>query len=237
MNSILRTLALPTMSITIALLVLAVPAFDLGAQPSDGENIDKGLSFEERVALHNELAAKSTFNEKESAASFFERGGDPRALRRVERLSLTSVPPASLPEALDRSDMVVEGSVLDVDFLQEDFAGNRVIFRVDRVLAGNATANSVLELQYPGDIEIDPNDGSLVLTSAAFSPVVFEGDRLLLMLVRVPGADRYYTLEWAGQTYVDTSGRLKALDGNAFASEVDGLTIAEFAARVERATQ
>lgn len=234
MNAILRTLTLPTIAITFALLVVGLRTFESDAEPTDAENIDKGLSDVERFALHQELFSESMSSQEAAARDFFERGGNPRALRRVERLSITFEPPSNLAEAIERSALVVRGRVSEVDFLQEDYSGSRVMFRVEQVLAGEVSTGDVLEIQHPGDIEIDPSDGSLVLTSAAFSPVVFEGDDLLLMLVPVVGSERYYVLEWAGQMYVDATDRLKALDGNAFGTEVDGVSIDEFAAHLAR---
>lgn len=219
----LRPLRVPVLLAagTLVLLLLARASDVFGSDPAD----ESQLSYDQRLAKHQQLGEASDAAALAASRNFLAKGGDPKLLPRAHRMAVASAPPQTLKEALQAADLVVSGEVLDTDFVgksHKEMPGNLVQFRVSESMKGEA--KGILSIQQPGNIEVDPSTGNLVLGYSDYAPVMFPGERYLLFLKRVEGTDRFYVLPYVGQYGLDAEGRLAPLEGNPFAADVTGRT-------------
>lgn len=224
----LRPLRVPVLLAagTLVLLLLARASHVFGSDPAD----ESQLSYDQRVAKHRQLGEASDIAALAASRSFLAKGGDPRLLPRAHRMAVASAPPQTLKEAFLAADLVVGGEVIDTDFVgksQKEMPGNLVRFEIEETLQGES--NGAVSIQHPGNIEVDPSNGQLVLGYSDYAPVMFPGERYLLFLKMVEGTDRFYVLPYVGQYAVGSDGRLTPLEGNPFAAEVTGRVAADLA--------
>lgn len=135
-----------------------------------------------------------------------------------------------LPSAIARARLIVVGEVTAVSFVapQETI----VTLRVETTLLGESNAEvqiAMLGGPFPNQ---DYKDGVFIYNPG--SPVLLEGERALLFLEHY--RMNYYEVQnFSGFYRLDESETVRALEGNPFFRDIDGLTLDEVAALIRQA--
>ena len=187
-----------------------------------GRNPDLGLSDAERMAAH---AANSAAFWKRYAAWVREVGPelDLGAIRVGESLALTAGPAASLVEAVDLAELIISGTVRNVEFLPT--ADSRASIAVDAIVKGQSAAvvrvASPCMLQPKEDWTIDS------IGCAGGMPMLYPDDRVVLLLLDSGLGDGTFAVQpWTGTYWIREDG-VHSVEGNPWAAAVDQKSLAE----------
>ncbi|HKS92081.1 MAG TPA: hypothetical protein VJQ83_09155, partial [Tepidiformaceae bacterium] len=108
-----------------------------------------------------------------------------------------------------------------------------VTVKVDQLLKGDAP-DGIVRLTQDGGPTKHFSNGVVYLKQDDIDPILLDGDRVVLFLQPsdVEGWEPWFSQGWSGQYLVDDANQLRSTEGNAFAAEVDGLSLDSFLARV-----
>lgn len=170
---------------------------------------------------------------------------DPAVAQRlpVQALDVDSATPApTLQEAAAKATLIVHGRVTGVEFKAGNPGVNTfVTLRVDDVLKGDdALASSDITVVQPGGPVNYPDEHGVVATQLLqfpADPILFPGAEAVLFLAPDSNEHGAFWSAWPTTSqYRVVDGVVQAVEGNPFASEVDGLSPDAFMDAVRHVT-
>ena len=158
---------------------------------------------------------------------FIASGSDPRDLPQSPIMAYYMPPLTDLPSAIGEATSVVVGTASSVSF--HHGGGATVTFVVDRTLKGELGDSVTIE-QGGGPMP-NPDWESGTLAYAENAPLLLPGDRAILLLEPADGG-AWWVQSFTG-IYRIEGPVVRALDGNPFRGDVDGMPLETFVTRIQ----
>ena len=168
--------------------------------------------------------------QRDFVARFQLQMRDASKLQWVGIMALADDPVYTFDDAVRYADLIVVGTVKRADFGFKGLVGaTRLVVQPSEVLMGSRPKELIV-LQMGGPM-IQGNQE--VLAQAEADPILLPGDRALLFLVANDNVVKgtFGIIPWAG-SYSLATGAPVPVEGNRFAEDVRGLSLADFRARI-----
>lgn len=133
--------------------------------------------------------------------------------------------------AVAKADVVALGRVTEYKF---GSWGASATLQVENPLKGEALAGGTLTVSLAGGPFPDESFTTAVLAEAEAAPALLPGDRAVLLLQRSPDGRGFDVQPFSGHYRLDPSDRVRALPGNAFGREVEGMNVGDFTREVRQ---
>jgi hypothetical protein len=132
----------------------------------------------------------------------------------------------SLEEASDHAGMAVLGQVVSVNTGEQ----TETTFRVERTAKG--TASSTISFVQSGGIRPEPDFDHAVMAVSEAAPMLFSGDRAVLLLEPVERNGHWRIQNFSGEYRSDPAGKVHSVRDNDF-HDVDGMSESQLMDRIE----
>ncbi|MCC7363554.1 MAG: hypothetical protein IT303_04210 [Dehalococcoidia bacterium] len=200
---------------------------------ADVQDPDAGLIDAERMAKHAELSAKSDAMQRAKAAEFLSSGSDLATLERVPMLVSYGTISPSLEDAAKEAEFVVDATVASVS-IGSVVDLSQATIEPNETLIGDEQKS--IRIVQSGGLEWHEAEGRFVLVEPEAVPLLMQGERVILLLIREPALDRddspaYSILPFRGLYWV-TNGTIRTFEGNPDHHELNGLSVDSFKAKL-----
>lgn len=201
---------------------------------------DQNKTTSERATAYTKQYQDSFARRARFIQDFQASGQDATKLPQVTKAASYVPPQPSLTEALKSADLVIDGTITKVTFTPSETIAT---VRVGALRKASVAATTRLGTAQPTEVQVElryspaPADSSYtnaVLVVAENEPLLFSGDRAQLFLQIDPSGStpKFSIQSFTGGYKVDASGAVTSGPGNPFASQVQGLNVAQFTSLV-----
>lgn len=200
---------------------------------------DQNLTTSQRATAYTQGFRDHMARRTQFIQNFQASGQDPAKLPRITKAASYVPPQSSLAEALKNADLVIDGTVTKVTFSPTSVTVATV--QVNGLQKASPAAVQRLGVAQPTQVQValgytvepDLSYASARLVVPENEPVLLPGDRAKLFLQPAQSnSNGFYIQSWTGGYAINGSGNIVPVPGNPFASQVQGLTVAQFTSLV-----
>lgn len=198
----------------------------------NGTTSERATAYTQGLQSH--MARRAQFIQ-----NFQASGQDPAKLPRIIKAASYVPPQPSLTDALKNADLVVDGTVTKVAFTPSQTIATVQVSGTQKIspaatsrLGGTQPTQVQVSLGY--SVEPDPSYTTGKLVVPENEPVLLPGNRAKLFLrAENAGSTPQFSIQsWTGGYTISANGTIVPVTGNPFASQIQGLSVAQFTSRI-----